>query len=92
MIEILLGVLLAISTNTACDYGKPVDWYAYTEAHPYYHHWDLSSKEYGDVWLIDDYDGEYYLFVFAQPIADTIATGASHGKCFQYVGSVNDHP
>lgn len=85
MIEILLGVILAISTNTACDYGKPADYYAWVDAHPNYHVMDLSSKEHGDIWMMDD-EGEYYLFKFKQPIDDTIASGASHGECFRYVG------
>ena len=88
MIELLLGLLLAISTNTACDYGKPADWYAWVAAHEDYHAMDLSSPEHGDIWLMSD-EGEYYLFKFAEPIADTIASGASHGECFRYVGKVN---
>lgn len=85
MIEILMGVLLAISTDTACDYGKSANYYAWVDQHPNYHVMDLSTPEHGDYWLVDDYDGEYYLFVFAQPIADTISSGASHGECFQKV-------
>ena len=88
MIELLLGILLAISTNTACDYGKPADWYAWVDAHPAYRVIDLSSREHGDIWLMSD-EGAYYLFKFTEPIAATIASGASHGECFRYVGSVS---
>ena len=83
MIEMLLGVLLAISTNTACDYGKPAD-YAWVDAHPYYHVMDLSTPEHGDIWLMSD-EGEYYLFKFKQPIDETIGSGEDHGECFRKV-------
>lgn len=88
MIELLLGVLLAISTNTACDYGKPADYYGWVNTHPYYSVMDLSTPEHGDIWLMsdgDDFDG-YYLFKFKKPIAETIGSGEDHGECFQYVG------
>lgn len=87
MIVLLFRLALAISTNTACDYGKPADYYQWVAAHPAYHAMDLSSREHGDIWLMSD-DGEHYLFKFAEPIADTIASGASHGECFNYVGSL----
>jgi hypothetical protein len=88
MIEILIGVLLAISTNAACDYGKPADYYAWMDKHESYHVMDLSTPEHGDIWLISDrdhFDG-YYLFKFKKPIAETIGSGEDHGECFRFVG------
>lgn len=88
MIELIIGILLAISTHTVCDMGKPVDYYKWLDAHP-----DstipmtLSVPGDTDYWLMSD-GTDYYLFVFKQPIDDTIATGASHGACFRDVGTV----
>lgn len=85
MIELVIGILLAISTHTACDLGKPVDYYAWVDAHPDYSvPMTLSTPADGDYWLMSDGES-YYLFKFAQPIEDTIATGASHGECFRKV-------
>ena len=92
MIELIIGILLAISTHTACDLGKPTDYYAWVDAHPDYSvawTWTvasgLSTREDGDFWLMTDKGDGYYLFKFAKPIDDTIATGASHGECFRQV-------
>lgn len=88
MIELLIGLLLAISTHTACDMGKPANYYKWVDAHPDYTvpmtlHTDANE----DYWLMSD-GQEYYLFKFIQPIEDTIDTGASHGACFRDVGAV----
>ena len=85
MIELIIGILLAISTGTACDIGKPADYYSWIEAHPDYKvPMTLSTPDHGDYWLMSA-DGEYYLFKFKEPIEDTIASGASHGECFRKV-------
>lgn len=85
MIELLIGILLAINTHTACNMGKPADYYAWVNAHPDYKvPVQLSIPDDSDYWLMEA-DNEYYLFKFAEPIEDTIATGASHGACFRKV-------
>lgn len=80
MTELIIRVLLAIATNTACD-GHKVDYYAWIEAHPDYSVPMTLSVESGDYWLMCAGD-DCNLFHFTEPIADTIATGASHGDCF----------
>jgi len=88
MIEIVLGVLLSISTHTACDLGKPVDYYAWVNAHPDYSApMTISVPDDTDYWLMSD-GVEYYLFKFKQPIAQTIGSGEDHGSCFRDVGKV----
>lgn len=83
MIQLVIAVLLAISTHTACDMGKPIDYYVWVETHPDYHvPMTLSTPDAGDYWLMET-GGNYYLFKFAQPIDSTIASGASHGECFR---------
>lgn len=88
MIELLIGVLLAISTHTACDLGTPTDYYQWIDAHPDYSvPMTLHTDSNEDYWLMSD-GQEYYLFKFKEPIDDTIASGASHGECFRDVGTV----
>lgn len=85
MLELVIGVLISISTHTACDMGKPVDYYAWVNAHPDYTvPMTLHTDNNEDYWLMSD-GTDYYLFKFKQPINDTIATGASHGECFRKV-------
>lgn len=85
MIELVIRVLLAISTHTACDIGQAADYDAWVYAHPDYSvPMTLSFPDDTDYWLMSD--GEhYYLFKFAQPIEETISSGASHGECFRKV-------
>ena len=83
MIELILRVVLAIATNTACN-GQQVDYYAWVNDHPDYSVPLTLSVESGDYWLMCAGD-DCNLFHFAEPIADTIATGASHGDCFRHV-------
>ncbi len=86
MLQIVISVLLAISSHTACDLGKPADYYAWVDAHPDYSvPMTLSVPDDTDYWLMKA-DNEYYLFKFSQPIAETIDSGASHGECFRKVG------
>jgi len=88
MIDLLIRILLAIATHTACDIGKPADYYAWVDAHPDYTiEATMSIPDDSDYWLMSD-SHHYYLFKFAQPIDDTIASGASHGECFREVGRV----
>jgi glycosidase len=85
MINIVIAILLAISTHTACDIGKPTDYYAWVDAHPDYSvPMQLSTPNDGDYWLMSA-DGEYYLFAFAESLDKTIPSGASHGACFRKV-------
>jgi len=84
MIELILRVVLAIATNSACDMGKPADYYGWVNAHPDYKVPMTLSTESGDWWLMVD-DGENLLFHFAEPLEMTIPTGASHGDCARMV-------
>lgn len=85
MIELLLRVLLAIATHGGCDMGKASDYYSWVDAHPDYKvPMTLSTQDAGDWWLMEA-DGEYLLFKFAEPLEETIPTGASHGECARIV-------
>lgn len=91
MIGLIIQVLLAIATSKTCSIGQPVDYYAWVNAHPNYHiAWSTEGHPWGDYWIMQGDDGENLLFKFKQPIADTIATGASHGECARYLGKTND--
>lgn len=85
MIGLLIRLYFAIAIHNACNIGKPTGYYDWVNAHPDYTvAWSLESKVWGDYWLMSA-EGKYYLFKFAKPIEDTIASGASHGECFREV-------
>lgn len=85
MIELILRVVLAIATNSACQMGRAEDYYTWIDAHPDYSVPMTLSTEKGDYWLMCAGDNDCNLFHFAKPIENTIATGASHGDCFRHV-------
>lgn len=35
LLDFFIGLLIALQVGTICDQGEPVDWYAWTDAHPY---------------------------------------------------------
>lgn len=85
MIDLILRIVLAIATRTACDLGTPADYYAWVEEHPDYRvPLALETEDRGDYWLMEA-DGEYLLFKFAEPLAETMPSGASHGECARIV-------
>lgn len=85
MIELILRIVLAIATGSGCQIGKPADYYAWVDAHPDYKvQLTLSTQMEGDWWLMVAGD-ENLLFKFAEPLEDTIPTGASHGECARMV-------
>lgn len=85
MINLLIAILLAISTGTACDMGDPADYYAWVDANPDYNVPMTLNTDEGDYWLMEA-DGTYYLFKFAD---DDALDGAEnqHGACFRMVGN-----
>ena len=89
MINLLISILIALSTGTACDLGTDAgDWYAYADAHPDMHTVATFETDSGDIWLYyDEPSDDYLLFVFREDVSDTLASGRSdpHGKCVRLV-------
>ncbi len=55
MLEIVIGILLSISTHTACDLGKPADYYKWVDAHPDYTvPMQINVPDDTDYWLMSD--------------------------------------
>lgn len=86
MIDLLITILIALSTGTVCDLGIETDWYSWAEAHPDASTVMTAETDEGDVWLYED-NGEYLLFVFREDISDTLSAGRHdpHGKCARAV-------
>jgi hypothetical protein len=86
MIDLLIAILIALKTGTACDLGQPIDdWYAYVAENPSLSR--IDKFEFGiegvdDAWLYE-VDSGYVLFVFRERVDDVIASGRSdpHGRC-----------
>lgn len=92
MINLLIMILMAMSTGKVCDLGKPTDYYAWVDAHPYRVVQQFNIPDYKPVWLMQDSDGNdpnYYLFEFKEK--DALNGGQNqHGDCFQDLGTLND--
>lgn len=86
MIELLIAILIAMSTGTACDLGAETDWYTWAHEHQDASTVATFETDSGDVWLYEA-DDEYLLFVFKDDISDTLASGRGdvHGKCARVV-------
>lgn len=88
MIELLIAILLALSSGTACDLGQPVDWYDWAR-----HHDDADViltvqgvPGVADAWVYQAGD-EILLFVFRERISDVTAAGRydPHGACARLI-------
>lgn len=83
LLDFFIGLLIALQVGTICEQGEPVDWYAWTDTHPYAE--IVAEARYEGAfafWLIDgdghapapdDTDG-LVLFVFNQD-------ALPHGQC-----------
>lgn len=88
MIDLLIAILVAMSTDTVCDLGEPVEWYTWGHEHPDARTVATVESDSGDMWLYhDNATGEYVMFVFKDDISDTLAAGRGdvHGKCAREV-------
>lgn len=84
MISVLIAILVQLSVGgNICTMGTPIqDWTAWADAHPKAQIMiDYEATE-PNFWVYQD-AGETVLFVFKNPIAETIAAGesAAHGQC-----------
>lgn len=83
MIILLIKLYIAIAMQTSCSMGQPADFYRWIDVHYDYRvAWSMESRVFGDYWIMQAGD-DLMLFKFAEPIEDTIASGASHGECFR---------
>lgn len=88
MIDFLIALLLTISTGgDPCDLGTSTDWYSWIDAHVDAAKVFTYEAAEPNLWLYEGKDGEVVLFVFKEPIEDTIARGeyAAHGRCSRLV-------
>lgn len=85
MIDLLIAILIALSTHTACDLGTDAgDWYTWAHDHPDMQTVATLETDQGDVWLYyDELSDTYLLFVFREDVSDTLAAGRHdpHGQC-----------
>lgn len=89
MLEVVIAVLIALSTGTACELGTSVDWYKWV------HENDNTAKrimgvypkDNQDAWLFQEANGDYLLFVFREKVDETLASGRSdpHGECARVI-------
>lgn len=85
MLDIVIAILIALSTGTVCELGVETDWYAWADEHGRTAKivMTLELPETNDVWLYQEADGDFLLFVFREKIQATLDSGRSdpHGEC-----------
>jgi len=90
MLNLLIMILMAMSTGTECQLGTPVDYYAWVKIHQYTVVHSFNIPNYRPIWLMQDADGndpDMYLFVFKEK--DALNGGKDeHGACFQDLGMI----
>ena len=89
MIEIVITILLAMSTGTACELGTEVDWYQWIDDNGRTAKiiMTLEPNDAQDAWLYQEVDGDYLLFVYREKIEATLDSGRSdvHGECARLI-------
>lgn len=85
MLQMLIAILLGLSTGTACDMGTPVNWYEWSKGDGQTSRLILRVEpdDAPDTWVFQEADGDYLVFVFREKIDDVLAEGRSdpHGEC-----------
>lgn len=85
MINTIIAILIAMSTDSTCQLGTPVDWYEWADEEGDSANlvMTLETDTAGDVWVYQEADGDYLVFVFREDIDTVLASGRSdpHGKC-----------
>lgn len=85
VINVIIAILIAMSTDSACQLGTPVDWYEWADVEGDTAElvMTLETDKSGDVWVYQEADGDYLVFVFREDIDSVLASGRSdpHGKC-----------
>lgn len=93
MIEILIALLIALSTDTACELGTEVNWYDWAAEHGKTadRFMTLETDDDGDVWVYKEEDGDYLIFVFMEDIDEVLEAGRSdpHGECAVWIENPN---
>ncbi len=89
MIQVIIAILLALSTHTACDLGTPIDWREWAnsaEAETAQRVFTIQTPfddDLGDAWLYETPEHSYILFVFRENVQEVLDSGRSdpHGEC-----------
>lgn len=85
MLQVMIAVMIALSTGTACDLGEEVNWYDWAKGEGQSAKIIMRAEptDNQDAWLFQEADGDYLLFVFREKISDTLDAGRSdpHGEC-----------